>query len=84
MHIPTRKSWCFTVVYGFNELGDRVELWRDLCSIGDSITLPWVCAGDLNNILNPGDRLGTVFNANECGEFRDCLASNDLRDIQFK
>lgn len=39
LHIPTGKCWCFTVIYSFNVLGDRQDLWRDLYSIGDSMDI---------------------------------------------
>lgn len=35
-HIPTRRKWCCTIVYGSNDQYEREVLWDDLCKIGDS------------------------------------------------
>lgn len=45
-HVPTRKSWFCYVVYGFNQPGDKLKLWSDLCCLGDGIKEPWIVAGD--------------------------------------
>lgn len=46
-----------TVVYGFNSQEQRRSLWDNLVNIGQNTTLPWLLAGDFNDVLYPEDRL---------------------------
>lgn len=53
-HIPTRKRWQCTFVYGVNEHGGREELWKDLCKIGDVVEEAGIIVGDFT--YNPSNK----------------------------
>uniref|UniRef100_A0A7N2L0X4 DUF4283 domain-containing protein n=1 Tax=Quercus lobata TaxID=97700 RepID=A0A7N2L0X4_QUELO len=52
------KSSRFTGIYGFPETGRKVETWQLLRDLNNKYNLPWVCAGDFNEILRGHEKLG--------------------------
>lgn len=48
------------MVYGFNEAGERNELWSALVNIGKRVTTTWIVMGNFNNVSNLEDRLGST------------------------
>lgn len=84
MHIPSRKKWLLTIIYGFNHAGDSKCLWDELCFIGKDADSPWLVAGDFNNPLNLEDRVGANIFPYEYQPFRDCVEFNGLKDISAK
>ncbi|XP_074315726.1 uncharacterized protein LOC141651935 [Silene latifolia] len=75
-------NFCFTVVYGFNDETDRKHLWRELQHLSSQITQPWCVCGDFNSIFNFNERLGRPVMWNELVDFRQCVESCDITDIQ--
>ncbi|XP_074297994.1 uncharacterized protein LOC141628795 [Silene latifolia] len=45
--ITQQKFYC-TLVYAFNEVSDREDLWLNLKRIADSLVGPWAVGGDFN------------------------------------
>ncbi|KAL5543271.1 hypothetical protein UlMin_010981 [Ulmus minor] len=43
--------WRFTGLYGNPDSSLRIHFWNLLKRLGDSSSLPWLCGGDLNEIL---------------------------------
>ncbi|XP_019242312.1 PREDICTED: uncharacterized protein LOC109222403 [Nicotiana attenuata] len=54
----SQKKWLFTVVYAYNELNPRQQLWEKLIGIGSNITSGWLISGDFNNVLQVDDKIG--------------------------
>ncbi|XP_074288087.1 uncharacterized protein LOC141613248 [Silene latifolia] len=48
----------FTLVYGFNKIGERESLWQDLRNYATTATGPWLVGGDFNSVLRMGERIG--------------------------
>lgn len=44
-------GWCFTRVYGFPQTEDRHKTWTLLRDLYAQEDLPWLSAGDFNEIL---------------------------------
>ncbi|XP_062103567.1 uncharacterized protein LOC133814648 [Humulus lupulus] len=53
----TGQEFCFTVVYGSNQLDTMKLLWSELSSMPLPIK-PWLILGDFNAAFNPNDRRG--------------------------
>ena len=51
-------SWRFTGIYGFSETRRKVETWQLLRELNNKYNIPWVCAGDFNEILRGHEKLG--------------------------
>ena len=64
-------SYTVTVIYAFNNLEDRIKLWKELEQIGSLMVHPWIVMGDFNNVINTNDRIGG--NKVTEKEFRDLV-----------
>ena len=74
-----------TVVYGFNTLEQRKNLWNDLKMLGQSVSYPWLIIGDFNAILSPKDRLaGAPITLNEIKDFEECVKDMGITEVQWK
>ncbi|XP_074299534.1 uncharacterized protein LOC141630656 [Silene latifolia] len=48
----------FTLVYGFNKIGERESLWQDLRNYATTANGPWLVGGDFNSVMRMGERIG--------------------------
>ncbi|XP_062118559.1 uncharacterized protein LOC133832201 [Humulus lupulus] len=53
----TGQSFCFTVVYGLNQIELRKSLWSELAIISLPVK-PWLVIGDFNSVFDVEDRIG--------------------------
>ncbi|KAI9081966.1 hypothetical protein K1719_036228 [Acacia pycnantha] len=75
-------SFLFTAIYGSPQKQLRKILWNDLQLLADSISSPWMLAGDFNAILHCSERRGGSINrAQGCGSFKDFIHSSGLVDL---
>ncbi|KAL9240966.1 hypothetical protein vseg_015129 [Gypsophila vaccaria] len=72
--MPAGKGFWITMVYGFNKLVEREELWQSLCNTAGFVTGPWLWCGDFNSITSPTDRIGREVHLSEIRPFQKCLA----------
>lgn len=77
-------SWRFTGFYGES----RRELWHrswDLLKLLQTRgTLPWFCAGDFNEILDPGEQFGgLVRSERQMDGFRDAVEVCGFADLGY-
>ncbi|XP_057803521.1 uncharacterized protein LOC131018835 [Salvia miltiorrhiza] len=78
----TKGDWRFTGFYGFPERGRRRESWNLLRRLAVINSLPWVIAGDFNDLLDPGDKRGRVDHPNWLfSGFRSAIMDCGLSDI---
>lgn len=87
-HIDVRVGevdrWRFTWCYGFPEEGHKWKSWRLLERLAEGCDLPWLCAGDFNEILRDHEKSGGVIrNDSKVRDFRNCLDNCDLTDLCF-
>ena len=57
------------LIYAFNQLDRRKELWNKIEDIGRNLNGPWIVIGDFNNVLAYQDRIGGNHVVED--EFRD-------------
>ena len=78
-------AWRFTGFYGELETHKRHESWELLRRLHHQNSLPWLCAGDFNEILKQGEKLGGPTRPpGQMQLFRDSLDECGLIDIGFK
>lgn len=53
-------SWRFTGIYGILEVGRKHETWELIRQLNGKFDIPWVCAGDFNEILQDHEKLRGV------------------------
>ncbi|KAL5570907.1 hypothetical protein UlMin_020504 [Ulmus minor] len=78
-------SWRFTGLYGNPDSSLRTHSWDLLKHLGDCHSLPWLCGGDLNEILfyyekSGGDNKSPSLMQN----FRECLDHCGLADLGYR
>lgn len=69
----SQKKWFLTVVYAYNELDPKKQLWDKLTVIGTNITNDWLISEDFNNVLQADDRIGAPITQAEVQGFKEFL-----------
>ena len=54
----SNEAWRFTGFYGEPDAQKRKESWDLLCLLNRRFDLPWLCAGDFNEIVSSLEKLG--------------------------
>ena len=77
--------WHFTGIYGEPSTDKRENTWKVLRTLNDKIKLPWLCAGDFNEIMYSKEKKGgPPRNRRQMENFRSALADCGLRDLGFR
>jgi hypothetical protein len=79
--------WRFTGVYGESRAELKYLTWellRDLFSQHETNPMPWLCAGDFNEILFHHEKEGGVPRSQAClDRFKEALEDCELHDLGF-
>jgi exonuclease III len=79
------KSWRFTGVYGEPRTDLRAKTWDALRFLKAQDDLPWLCAGDFNEVLAQHEHQGVNLRSQaQMTAFRDCLDHCELTDLGYK
>nr|XP_023874857.1 uncharacterized protein LOC111987377 [Quercus suber] len=77
-------SWIFSAVYASPRLEERTISWNNLATVAESHNLPWVIAGDFNELLNSDDKFGgREISINRSLMFKECLVKCNMIDLGF-
>ncbi|KAL5574544.1 hypothetical protein UlMin_016243 [Ulmus minor] len=77
--------WRFTGLYGNPDSSLRIHFWNLLKRLGDSSDLPWLCGGDLNELLFSHEKQGGIDRAHYLmSNFRETLNYCGLADLGFR
>jgi exonuclease III len=81
---PDGFKWRFTGIYGDPKTEKRENTWKLLRNIKHHSKLPWMCAGDFNEILFDFEKEGGAMRPqSQMDKFRDTLADCNLHDLGF-
>lgn len=84
-YIGSGRRMRITFVYAPNDFQGRLHLWEELCQISHSNNLPWICAGDFNEILYLWEKVGMRVAENyHMKAFQDFLDACCLMDLESK
>jgi exonuclease III len=76
--------WRFTGIYGEPRTELRGKTWEALHFLRAQDDLPWLCAGDFNEILCQNEQLGlNERSEGQMARFRDCLTDCRLTNLGF-
>jgi exonuclease III len=79
------RTWRFIGVYGEPRTELRSKTWDAMHYLSAQDDLPWLCAGDFNEILRQDEQIGrNERNENQMALFRDCLTDCRLTDLGFR
>ncbi|KAL5546632.1 hypothetical protein UlMin_006319 [Ulmus minor] len=77
--------WRFTGLYGNPDTSLRPQFWDLMKRLGDSSSLPWLCGGDLNEILFGHEKQGGAERAQYLmSHFREAINHCGLADLGFR
>ena len=77
-------EWKFTGFYEEPDTRNRNESWEKLRRLKNKFTLPWLCAGDFNEILKADEKLGGRLRPNSQMEaFREVLDECEFKDLGY-
>ena len=80
----TEGSWRFTGIYGEPRTNLRGKTWEVLRYLRTQDDLPWICAGDFNEILCQEEQLGrNDRKESQMQNFRECLTDCRLIDLGY-
>ena len=75
-------SWRFTSMYGVPENGRKHKTWDLLRTLDRKFNLPWLVAGDFNEILLSHEKFGGVLRSEAAmRDFREVVDDYGLRDL---
>lgn len=78
-------KWRFTGIYGFPQTEDRHKTWTLLRDLHSQEDVPWLCAGDFNEILYQHEKEGGVLRPQaQMDRFREAIANCELQDLGFE
>ncbi|XP_062104354.1 uncharacterized protein LOC133815539 [Humulus lupulus] len=79
----TGQSFCFTIVYGLNQLELRKGLWSELASISLPVK-PWLVLGAFNSVFDVEDRIGgKVISPKEVEDARNWLDLGNVEEMKL-
>nr|XP_023893259.1 uncharacterized protein LOC112005243 [Quercus suber] len=77
-------EWCFTRFYGEPDTHRRIESWDLLWILNRKFNIPWLCAGDFNELIRGDEKLGR--NRRGHGQmqlFRDAIDVCGFMDLEY-
>ena len=82
--LSSNNSWLMSAIYTSPRYAERCLLWDNLSKVAELHTLPWIIAGDFNEVLMGEDKFGgrlvKIFRAIN---FQDCLNNCGMIDPGF-
>ncbi|KAL0009461.1 hypothetical protein SO802_010963 [Lithocarpus litseifolius] len=77
-------AWRFTGFYGEPVTHNRFESWDMLRQLNNRLNLPWICAGDFNEIVRSSEKLqGSNRSQAQMQLFRDVIDECGFIDLGF-
>jgi hypothetical protein len=81
---PSQPQWLLSAVYASPNLETRLKFWDHLVNFASTHNVPWVVAGDFNDILSSHEKLSsTPANSRRMNVFHNCLDACNLLDLGF-
>ena len=83
-NISSNISWLMSAIYASPRLVERRLLWDNLIKVAELHALPWIMAGDFNEVLIGEDKFGgRLINISRAINFQECLNACGMIDLGF-
>ncbi|XP_020262713.1 uncharacterized protein LOC109838703 [Asparagus officinalis] len=74
-----RLSCLISVVYAFNDMTGRKELWQDLIAFKQQVNGPWIIGGDFNTVVKNDEKIGgTILSDSDFEDFQNFISACQL------
>ncbi|XP_059315534.1 uncharacterized protein LOC132066189 [Lycium ferocissimum] len=74
-----------TIIYGYNTIEQRKELWDQLSRLSTQCSKPWILWGDFNTILYTQDRVyGAAISNAKIRDFSDCVQNLMVTELPWQ
>jgi hypothetical protein len=81
---PSSSTWLLLCVYGPSNRRDKAIFWESFAFVGEIFDGPWLCIGDLNNVLDQSKKLGGRPVASSSNYlFKNFIDSFGMVDLRF-
>ncbi|KAL0345438.1 UNVERIFIED_CONTAM: hypothetical protein Sradi_4375100 [Sesamum radiatum] len=77
-------KWRFTDFYCNPEVTRRKASWERLVRLSQDSSLPWMCAGDFNEVLFQHEKTGCARPGWQIRDFRNALQQSNFSDIGYE
>lgn len=78
-------NWIFTTMYASSRFKERCLLWNNLVTVANNHNLPWVIAGDFNEMLSNDEKFGgRPIIPSRAMLFKECLDMCNMADLGFQ
>lgn len=75
----------FFAIYASPRFRETCLLWNNLSLVANAHNLPWVMAGDFNELLSPDDKFGgRPIIISRALAFKECLDVCNMTDLGFQ
>lgn len=79
------EEYAISIVYGYNRVEKRRQLWDNLKQIDQMTTIPWIIGGDFNVVLQLQDRKhGNPVTKAETQDFSNCIQELKLNELNWE
>ncbi|XP_061348947.1 uncharacterized protein LOC133294307 [Gastrolobium bilobum] len=81
--LADHQAFLYTVIYASPREEIRKRLWDDLLQLSEDISVPWLIAGDFNEIAFPSEkRGGSPIDTSRCNKFSSLLTDIKMIDLE--
>nr|POF12047.1 hypothetical protein CFP56_54034 [Quercus suber] len=78
------SNWIFTAIYVSPDLNTRLHFWENLSFFASSHAMPWLLAGNFNDVLGSYENLSySPPNRNRMSMFNNLLNNCNLLDLSY-
>ncbi|XP_019251069.1 PREDICTED: uncharacterized protein LOC109229979 [Nicotiana attenuata] len=79
------EEYAISIVYGYNTVEQRRQLWDNLKAIDQMTTIPWIIGGDFNDVLQLQDRKhGNPVTRAETQDFSNRIQELKLNELNWE
>lgn len=82
--LSSKSSWLMSTIYASPRFVERRLMWDNLSQVAELHSLPWIIAGNFNEMLTKEDKYGgRPINISRAIKFQECLNNCQMFDIGF-
>ncbi|GKV08919.1 hypothetical protein SLEP1_g20489 [Rubroshorea leprosula] len=82
--VISNSDWFFSGVYGRPHFDIRSLLWHELSDMAKHVNIPWIIAGDFNDVTEQGEKFGgNPINQLRVNAYLSCMSDCGMMDMGY-